>query len=831
MKLLLKYFLHNIWEKKLRTIIITFSIMITTLLLMANLGVNEYFNSLYESNLKYTYGNTDIMITPSTSEGENQLIKENSIKLSSDNVENYTEIFSGLAKLKNKNDNYIKVNIIGANIEGLKDLDIIKNMDNGSYNGAIVSKESLDNLEVSIGEKLTLEILGENYENTIVNTADKIGVFANDDENNITIVLPMKEVQEIYKSECKVTGMYVNIKDNQKINENIEEIENDNKNINGDAVYSAESFKTQMGAINLALAFVLVLTIFISIYLNSFLFKIMGAERINVIGTFQSVGATKGTVSFLFMGESIIYGVIGFITGIGLSYATLPKIYSMLNQFQVQTTVSINVLKPVNILIAFGAAIGISLISSIAIIISLNRLQVKDLIINTAKLTNKLRAVNLIISVICFIVSFAAYSYNKNYNMILGIVSFLFIIIGSILICPFIVKLLTTFVFKTLGRISGISKISMTNLQMDKFLQGNITLITVMVTMILTISIVITSVQASMKSMLNKNDFDISINNIGSDMSKYEKVKSVNGVDKMYYEYIAMCDGNVDSEKIGSVSLIGLSENQEFSQFHETGVKYDKKLAEKLQDGNYIMIDSFFANKNELKVGDKLSIDYEDKKDNKESEYEIIGFLDSSGFTTTRDAALISLDNMKKNVTKNPFQILIKLDNDDDKTEKEIMNILIDTPAVVKTIEQRVNDSMTGVDGLIIVLGVLMALVFVLVGFGVTNNLLISFLQRKKQIAVLCSVAMSNFQIAYMFLVETLTIFLISLGTSCLLSYTVCSLLPNILWGAGLVFQFTYSWEIFAMVSAILFILLLITTIVPSIGVRRMKIIDELKYQ
>ncbi|MBW9145948.1 ABC transporter permease [Clostridium sp. CM028] len=834
MKLILKYFLYNIWNKKLRSFIIIFSIMITTLLVMANLGINNYFMATYDTNVKYLLGNIDIVI--SASKNSDELIKQGSIKLNSSDVKNSSEIFGGLGKIKNKAGKNIKINIIGADTNELKKLKVIDNEENDNNNGIVISKKALNYLGVNIGSELELDVLGQKYRNTVVNVADNSGVLAKDDENNITMVLPKKIVEQFYHSENKITNIYVAVKDGKDINNVMKNIENDNSGIDAQATHSIEDYKTQTDSISLALLFVLVITIFISVYLISFLFKVMGAERISVIGTFQSVGATKGEISLLFIGESLIYGILGFILGIGVSNFTLSNIYSMLNQFQTSNTNAIPIMEPVNILIAFAVAVGISLISSLTITFNINKIQVKNQIINTLKLTKDVSIAHVAFGIISFGVSAGLYFYNKNYNSIIGAISFLFLIIGGILISSIVVNIFTLLVSKTLGKFSGTLNLAMKNLETDKFLQGNITLITVMITMILTISIVITSVQSSMVSMLNQNDFDVSITSISSDIKTYDRISKIDGVNKMYYEYLAFPKAEAaeaGTQTLGNLSLIGMSKDQQFSDFHKNGVKYDKKLAEKLQDGDYIMVDSFFADKNNLKIRDKLLVTYDSEKLTKrKSKYEIIGFLDSSGFATTRDAAIISLDNMKRSVTKIPYQILVKLSDDKKKkATSDITDELIDTPAVVKTINQSINDSMQGVDGLISVLSVLMALVFVLVGFGVVNNLFISFLQRKRQIAVLSSVAMSNLQITCMFFLETIALFIISLGSSCILSYTICIMLPKMLWGTGLAFKFLYSWKVFGIVAIVLFILMILGTIITSLGLIRMKIIDELKYE
>lgn len=64
MGIILKFLLRSIWEKKLRTFLILFSIMLSGALFFASLAVTDSVSALFIDEAKQFFGSADIIIYP-----------------------------------------------------------------------------------------------------------------------------------------------------------------------------------------------------------------------------------------------------------------------------------------------------------------------------------------------------------------------------------------------------------------------------------------------------------------------------------------------------------------------------------------------------------------------------------------------------------------------------------------------------------------------------------------------------------------------------------------------------------------------------------------------
>ena len=63
--------------------------------------------------------------------------------------------------------------------------------------------------------------------------------------------------------------------------------------------------------------------LFMAVYIISTSFKVITRERLPLIGTFRSIGATRRMTNLVLLAESIMYGIIGGILGCSLGLLLL----------------------------------------------------------------------------------------------------------------------------------------------------------------------------------------------------------------------------------------------------------------------------------------------------------------------------------------------------------------------------------------------------------------------------------------------------------------------------------------------------------------------------
>lgn len=836
MRLIIKYLVNNLKMKKFRTALIVVFLIFCNFLIIANLGINDYYTKAYNANVEYEKGNIDLVVTPAD-DTEKLLFDEGEVKMPEDSVDGYFEALVALGKVE-VDSKKVKVTIIGADINSLIKEEMVHNAEfrenDESY--IVISESAKELMGVETGEKLAIELFEDEHYLTVTGVAEKSGVFANDNDNSITLLMRLSQLQTYYGLEDKISSVYVNVADTYSIDEVIRDIKDMNI-VDGKMLvsiaksYDKEAFSQKKSANSLALLVAMLIMIFISVYLISFISKVIFIERMQVMGTFQSIGATHFQTELIFVSENICYGILGWIGGICLSTVLCPKVFEMLNTFQIKGTIHTTI-APLYYVVALISSVAIMFFCSMGSVIRMKKNTVKELLIANSKEESGIHFSTLVMGI--FLGAMACFLYFKNtsYNLLLGVACFILTVASSIILCKVAVWVVTRTYDITIGRVLGKAfRFGVDNLRRDKMLSSSVTLITIVVSMLLCIIMVILSVKGSMETMIDNNDFDISCTSLSDKLSDYDDIPDIDGVDETYIDYIYNTKAKIDGEKKG-VTLVGVEDESEFYSFRSQSIVYDRENAEKLLTGRYVMVDSFWADKANVAIGDQISLTDSENNEVKGKGFEIIDFIDSSGFTTARDTIIVDAKHLTNELGAYPYQFLVKVEKgyDVESVAENIAGELIETPTVVMTITEVVNNSMSGVNSLIMILYLIIGISALLVIFGVINNVTVSFLSRKRELAVLYSTSMRKGQLNTMFYGEILAIYIVIILYSTGLMVIYKCIMPKILWSAGLAFQIQFPMQGVLTVTIVLFAILNILVIIPVINLYRMNTVDVLKY-
>ena len=822
MRLIFKYLLQNLKAKKFRTAIIIVFLVLCNFLIIANLGINDYYNVAYKNNVEYENGKVDCVVNPGT------LVDKNSIKLPKDKIDNSFDVLFARGKIE-KEFNNIKVNIVGADLSALKNDRMIHSVENygveenenhtNNDSGEkdkyiIISEFAKDLLGANGGEIIHTEFIGEKRDLQLTNIAQKSGIFAGDNDNNITILMSLSQLQKYYNVGEKVSSIYVSVNKDYKIDTVTQKIKDLNKKefpqLKVTKTYDEKALSQKKSANTLALMVAMLIMIFISVYLISFITKVIFIERMQVMGTFQSIGATPFKTALIFVGENVCYGLIGWIGGSILSLVFCQKIFEKLNTFQSDVKIHTK-MSLLYFAVALIASVVIMLFCSIGSVAKMKKKTVKELLMSSNKTAKNISLTHFVVGILFAIAAFVCYKLNTNYNLLLGVACFILTVVSSIILSVYLVWAITKLYDVTLGKIFKRSfHFGVDNLRNDKMLSGSVTLISINVSMLLCIVMVIMSVKFSMKTMIDNNDFDISCTSLSDNLDDYKDIEALDGVKETYLDYIYPSKVEIKGNKAGATFV---------------GISNEKDL--------YVMIDSFLAQKNNLKIGDKIKLINSENNKVLKKDFEIIDFIDSSGFTTARDTVIVDNKYLKENLNAKPYQYLIKIksDADVDEVARNVSDKLIDTSTVVKTISDVVESNMSGVDALVMILYVIIAISALLVIFGVINNISISFLTRKRELAVLYSTAMSKEQLNIMFYGEIIAMYFIIMLYSIVSAVIYKYIMPKILWSAGLAFKMSFPVNETILIAGILFVILNLLVIIPIVNLKRMNTVEVLKYE
>ena len=171
------------------------------------------------------------------------------------------------------------------------------------------------------------------------------------------------------------------------------------------------------------------------------------------------------------------------------------------------------------------------------------------------------------------------------------------------------------------------------------------------------------------------------------------------------------------------------------------------------------------------------------------------------------------------------LQIILK------RTIKTVKDKIKEVNAKIQTVDEYITEQEEQTNSVMSIFYIIIGLAVALSFIGIVNNQIISFIQRKKELAVLNSTCMSKKQIKKMLITETF----LANAISCLISIGVGLLLIGIIdsfmQGLALYLDMVFDWKIILEFVGIIFVVLLLTLIIPSKRLRKMNVVNEIKYE
>ena len=176
-----------------------------------------------------------------------------------------------------------------------------------------------------------------------------------------------------------------------------------------------------------------------------------------------------------------------------------------------------------------------------------------------------------------------------------------------------------------------------------------------------------------------------------------------------------------------------------------------------------------------------------------------------------------------KNKLKETFDIV--------EEKKKIENNVKEIGIKISTIDEYLENQKEQVDSIMSIFYIIIGIAVILSFIGIINNQIICFIQRRKELAILNSTCMSKHQIKRMLSRETI----LSNAISCLIAIGVglvaTGIIETFLETLSMYVEMIFDWTMAFKFIGIVFILLLCTLIIPSRRMKKMNIVNEIKYE
>ncbi len=841
MKILIKYTFRNIKEHKFRTFLILISIMLSVGLFFGSLSVSDALVELVMDNIKSFIGSAEVYVGPGPA-SETYTIKMKDLGDVESQVEYAVGVVENGADYRSVDGKDTPISIKGFRLEDLELMNPVRFesfMGQEAFTGktVIVGKSFAESQGLELGDTLRLKFSDDDIKMfKIAGIAANEGFFKKSmafSDDTVTVIVPRETLSRFLGSPNLVNTIYVKTADDSKVDETIEALKTVYKTESVEKMITKSELEAEVRPIRIPFMFMLILVVIISTFIIYTSFKVITLERLPMLGTFRSIGATKKMTDAVMISEAFIYGTLGSLLGCGIGHVFLKFIIQMMaGEFGVD-----KVVYPVkNLLAALMFGVVLSIGSALIPIVKVSRIPVKEVLLNIIDGTRrKRRYLRYVTGAVLGLSSFLLPVIFSEGTMAavsggLGIV----LLIAS-LVC-FVPLLTDTFIRLSEGLFArafgNIGLLAVKNMRGNKSTYDNVILLTIGLASMLTISVMGMGIQNETLSAFEMQTYDIHVYASEATPTTTQRILSIEGIaDSILYQESWDAFKYEGEEKAFLKKLIGV-DNARYLDFFKYDIlnhEDDKVVFEKLFHGRNLILGTTVRDKYGLQEGQVLSLDTgEGIRD-----YKIIGFVNTK--VANGIVGITSRSNLKNDLKQSwglrmAMKILPGYDGDAMvmKIEDKLKNM---SWYEVRTLESQKKDYIEENKKIIMVLSAFSAATALIGSIGVMNNFLVSFLARKKALAIYASVGMSREQKKSMLLIEAVSGGLIGavfgIAVTLLIIFRVGALLAKI--DVTLVMELTLQTAILGLSGSVLVCLL------SSIGVlrrsKKVSIIEELRYE
>ena len=773
--------------------------------------------------------------SPITKEQEDAVLNTNITKVSE---------FDDFGYIKVKDKDYLMY-IYGTDTNISYKVGILSQENNQGYtlkeNEIVVLEDELKDLNLKIGDKITFyNSKGNPYELTIAKTIKNDLDLSYTKEEFYTFGTSLETFKKITESE-KLENYSYYISFNEKLDEDArEKFENKCEEIGLKLVEPPDSLNI-MGMLGIIIPILIIAIMLLAVivyFVNSSFVKIILNERVPVMGTFRSVGATSKKVDRILILEMTMYGLISGIIGSILGFVIFRAIIKYLFiPFMSDQIIGYNfdfVLKAIDNSVFSILIISILSVTIFQILISLKDIfasgkkSIKDCIFSKYDDIQIIQVKNLIIGITFLIIGIIAIVLKNKLNVlwgVLGIVS-LFVSISKLL--PFIFN----FVFSKIKFKNPVYKIACSNISNSKLQISNSVILCVLLSIII---ILISFANSEKRENLDLNDkysFDSYIDITSATEEDVNDILFLDGIKSaiLYVgNFMGVDETYLANNKLSTFFILATDNAETLINVNKEYKGIDKEMLSNLTK-NEIIISREDAQKYDIEIGDYIYLTNVLKKEHFDVELpvylKVVGFQDYSS-----KMAFISMDLMNELTNiglVSAYEELYLLAEDNVDITKNINKLLeerqiSDRALTLDEYLQSLEDETASFYTIIIIVCILLALIVLIC---LINNQKISFLQRKKELATLNSICMSRKQLKKMITAEIMLAFVIS----SLIAF-IYAILFTIIVSQIIDIKLVITFKSIIIIFIIMAIVMYWVSRKIRKNVNKINIIDEIKYE
>lgn len=832
MAIIFKFALKSIIEKKFRTFLIIFSIMMSSALFFASFSMSGTVEKMIVERIKKSTGSAEIMIYPGEKSTSNSVNDRGAMKIK-DQTDYIIETVQGSALYKISETEDLNVSLNGYEYDELQVMNPIflkeeSNIEPFTGRKIIISSNMAEKYKLELNSNVELEIEGVHQKFAIVGIANPKGLFT-EDGRTATVVMPKEMLATLYNMKGQGTTVYIKPKDisqNQQLMEQLEKVYTRDKTAE---VIPMEDIKRNSSSFTVPFMMMVVLVMSISIFIIYTSFKVITTEMLPVIGTFRSIGATKKMTDFVLVIQSVVYGIIGgalgCVLGVGVLYAmasTLLTPTDIASGFEVSINIS-----PFNFVLAFGVALILAIFSSLVPIVKVSKIPVKEIVLNQVEKTNKKNHWKPIMGIIMAVAVLIVPRFvPRDLSMMVNSICMILSGMAVSFLTPELTKTFARFFEKTYLYIFGNEGVmAAQNLRENKNMLNNISLLAMGISAILMINTISYSVIKEVGNAYKDMTYDMEVTIGNANRQILKSVERIEGVQDVYGGYstynVEVGDGN------DSIMMLAGVNSAKFNDYNDIDIIGNPtEMLKELDTDRNIIITTALKYKFELDVGEYITLNTKTGK----RDYKIIGLCETINYNG--QAAFISDKYFKKDMEARYYNdILVKSNENIDQTVLNIKESFRDRGIMIRTVADMEKTNVEGNAAMFSIFKAFSVMTMVIGIFGILNNFAISFMERKRVLAVLRSIGMSKRQIRKMIIIEALTGGFIGGVVGIIMGVMMISIIPYLLKAIDLPIDMTYDPVL--LINGLLggILVSLIASISPALKSSKLNILEAIKYE
>ncbi|WP_074925195.1 ABC transporter permease [Enterocloster clostridioformis] len=821
---MMKYILTNVKERKLRTVVMLLSILLSTILLFVSFSIGASYESAQRKMARGMAGSATISVEATDGNIDKSAIPELA------NIKASVGILEGSA-LYHENGYYETVDLIAADLTELNQINPPRLTGGGeilnfSGNQVILPDRFTSKYGIEKGDTITLQIGGQPTTLEVSGVAAYDTVFLRH-TRGATALLPLSTLSELLGQ----TGGYSKILIEPAEDVSADELKNELSaalpggkyqvsEVVNEAQITADARQKSMPFFLISF-FSLTMSVFI-IYSS---YKVITLDRLPVIGTFRSIGATQSNVTRILLLESALYGCMGGLIGIPVGTAVLKLILRGMGQSLSQGIEIPVVISPFSILFSFTVALIVSLLSAWIPVRRASRLPIKDVVLGTVEEKQVPRPLIVGTGLALFVVSVILPKLaSGNALYIAGGFSLLGLIAATILIVPLLTNLLSAGLERLYGGIFGNEgRLAARNMRDNKNVTQNITLLFISISAVIAITVVGNFVTTYVSDVFNGAELEGFADGY-MEPEFVEQVKELDGMEKVLPVYVF--ENQMQGEGM-TFSRLEATDNIEWYSsmlaLHYTKSEMKEQAVSAFTGERAVLLSESCMERMGVSAGDTITL----TNGTSQNDYWVAGSFKSRA---TDVEAVIPSNYAEDDFGANVYDFLAYTAADPDAVMVQIRDLFGDTSNWSRTVEEFNTDALSTVGTFLKPMHSMTYFILLLATVGVINNLLINYIQKRRTIAMYKSVGLSNKQNRKMTLIEGFSSGLIGAGIAIFVSYME---IQTIFLVAGPKISTVPELDagVFLSAGAMGIVVTLIGSVVPIFKSRQMKLVEEIKFE